>query len=166
MAYANRRDLVTGEGSRLAGARFTPKGSFRALYGSLDLETALAEVLAFHRHQGLPDAEALPLTFVSLRVDVQAVLDLTDGRVRRALTVSARRLTREPWRAIQNQGREAVTQALGRLARAAGFQGLLAPSAVRRGGKNLVLFPDQLSPGQPIIVHGERLPAGRRRRQR
>src|SRR5438034_3442322 len=73
--YANRRDLVTGEGSRKAGARWNAKGAFRALYGSLDLKAALEEVLSFHRGQGLPDARALPLVFVALRVEVQRILD-------------------------------------------------------------------------------------------
>jgi RES domain-containing protein len=52
--YANRRDVVTGEGSRKAGARYTPKGAFRAVYGGLDMETALAESLANHRRLGCP----------------------------------------------------------------------------------------------------------------
>ena len=76
LQYANRRDVVTGEGSRIAGARFTPQGAFRTLYGSMDLKTALEEVLAHHRRQGLPEVEALPLTFVGLRVIVERVLDL------------------------------------------------------------------------------------------
>jgi RES domain-containing protein len=160
--YANRRDLVTGEGSRRAGARWNAKGAFQALYGSLDLKTALDEVLAFHREQGLPDARALPLVFVALRVELQRILDLTQGRVRQTLTVSLKRMLEEPWRELQHTGREAVTHAIGRLARAAGFEALLVPSAVARQGRNLVLFPGQLLPGSHLeIVHAERLPAHR-----
>jgi RES domain-containing protein len=58
--YANRRDLLTGEGSRKAGGRWNPKGRLRVLYFSADVETALAEALAHRRRQGLPDAEATP----------------------------------------------------------------------------------------------------------
>ncbi len=142
-----------------------PQGAFRAVYGSLNLETALDEVLAHHRRQGLPEVEALPLTFVGLQVDAQRVLDLTDGRIRRALGISAKRIASEPWRALQNTGQEASTQAIGRLAWHAGLQGLFVPSAIQRMGRNLVLFPDRLLPGQLVIVHGERLPVRRGRRR-
>jgi RES domain-containing protein len=160
--YANRRDVVTGEGSRAAGARYTPRGAFPAVYGSLDLETALAEALGNHRRLGLPDTEALPLTFVALRVTAQRVLDLTAGAVRRTLGISQKRL-RAPWRGAQKRRREALTQAVGRLARAGGWQGILYSSAERARGRNLVLFPDLLGPGHLKIVHAERLPARRRR---
>ena len=36
------------------------------------------------------------------------------------------------------------TRSFGRLARAAGFQGLLVPSAARPGGRNVVLFRDKV----------------------
>jgi RES domain-containing protein len=160
--YANRRDVVTGEGSRIAGARFTPRGAFRAVYGSLDMETALAESLANHRRLGLPDAEALPLTFVALRAAADGLLDLTRPEVRRALGVSRERLL-GPWRHEQARGREALTQAVGRLSRAAGLPGILYPSAQRRGGRNAVLFPELLPPGGLEVIHPERLPARRRR---
>src|SRR5262249_4402686 len=152
LEYANRRDVLTGEGSRKAGARYTPKGAFRTVYGGLDMETALAEVLAHHRRQGLPEAEALPLTFVALQGDAPNILALTDGSVRRILGVSLQRL-KGPWRADQDNGQEALTQTLGRLAREAGVQGLLAPSAARPGGRNLVLFPEHLQTGQLRVIH-------------
>jgi RES domain-containing protein len=132
--YANRQDVVTGEGSRRAGAQYTPRGVFRAVYGGLEMETALAEALANHRRRGLPDSEALPLTFVALRVTVECVLDLTRGDIRRGLGVSMRRLL-GPWRADLKSGREALTQAVGCLAREAELQGLLYPSAARPQGE-------------------------------
>jgi RES domain-containing protein len=44
--YANRDDLLTGAGSRTAGARWNPPNSFCTIYLSLDPYTALDEVLA------------------------------------------------------------------------------------------------------------------------
>jgi RES domain-containing protein len=161
--YANRRDVVTGEGSRKAGARYTPRGAFRAIYGSLLPETALYETLAARRDRGLPDAQAMPLTFVALRLDLERVLDVTEGTVRQVLGISRSRLL-AAWRSDQARGREALTQALGRLARTAGFQGILYESARRVGGRNLVIFPDHLRPGQVELVHAERLPSRRRRK--
>jgi RES domain-containing protein len=162
--YANQRDLLTGEGSRVAGARWNPKGDFPAVYGALAPETALAEALAFSRRQGLPDEEALPRTLVGIRLTLQRLLDLTRGELRRTLGVSERRMREEPWRTIQEGGREAMTQAIGRLARTAGVEGLLVPSAASRGCQNLVYFPDVLQVGSTAeIVHATHLPRRRRR---
>jgi RES domain-containing protein len=163
--YANERDVVTGEGSRKAGARYNGKGFCRALYNALDMATAIAETLAYSRQQGIPDADALPLTLVSFRALHVRALDLTSGEVRQALGISKERLL-QPWRPDQHAGREALTQALGRLARAAGMQGILYDSAHVPGGRNMVLFPDLLRPGQLKLVNKDKLPLRRRRRKR
>jgi RES domain-containing protein len=165
MTYANLQDLFTGEGSRKTGGRWNPKGGFRTLYFSLTPETALAEILAHHRSQAMPDVEAMPVTLVGFRVNVRQLLDVTDRRIRRLLGVAGTQI-REPWRPSQYAGREALTQAIGRLAREAGFQGLLAPSAVRRLGRNLVLFPERLDARELRAVHEERFPKFRRRLRR
>ena len=74
-------------------------------------------------------------------------------------SVAVTRMVTEPWWRIQDRGQEALTQAFGRLARDLGFVGLLAPSAVRRDGTNVVLFPDRLGRGDRIaIVNPSRLP--------
>jgi RES domain-containing protein len=83
----------------------------------------------------------------ALEADLEPVLDLTDGRVRRVLRVSRDRMRAEPWWALRDRGEEALTQAIGRLARDRGFAGLLAPSAAHREGANAVVFPDRLPPG-------------------
>jgi RES domain-containing protein len=44
--YANKGDLLTGVGSKTAGARWNPPRSFPTVYSSLDPHTALDEVLA------------------------------------------------------------------------------------------------------------------------
>ena len=166
MEFATRVDLASGEGARKHGGRWTPKGSFRTLYGSLTSEAALAELLEGRRRKGLPDVEALPAALVGLRVALQRILDLTDGGVRRRLRLSHWRLTTEPWEQLQQRGREALTQAVGRLVREAGFEGMLVPSAVpgsRHG--NLVIFSDRLLPASRVeIVHSEQLAARRRKK--
>jgi hypothetical protein len=52
--YANRADLLSGAGSKRHGARWTPRGAFPAVYGSLDPQSALLEAL------GTGDATASP----------------------------------------------------------------------------------------------------------
>src|SRR5436309_5111835 len=58
--YATETDLLSGKGSQVEGARWTPRGGFATVYGSLDPETALAESLAYHRHFDIPVEEAMP----------------------------------------------------------------------------------------------------------
>jgi len=166
MAFATRLDLASGEGARLHGGRWTPKGAFRTLYGSLTPEAALAELLEGHRRKGLPDAQALPVAVVGLDIKLQRVLDLTDGRCRQALGISLGRITTEPWERLQRRRKEALTQALGRLARQAGFEGLLVPSAIpRRTHRNIVVFIGMLMPESRVeIVHPEQLAARRQKK--
>jgi RES domain-containing protein len=142
--YASKDDIITGAGSKTAGGRWNTPGSFHTVYASLDVETAVAEALAHFRHYGLSVAKAMPRVLVSLRAKLRRALDLTDGGVRRALGVSGRRLLTEPWREEQKKGREALTQAIGRLGYEADLEGLLVPSAARKGGVNLIVFPANL----------------------
>ena len=60
------------------------------------------------------------------------------------LGVDYDRIRREDWEAVQDAGGEAITQSIGRLAREAGFEGLLAPSARHERGTNMIYFPDRL----------------------
>ncbi len=143
--YGNKDDLLTGAGSKTAGARWNPPNSFRTVYASSSPETALAEVLAHFRHYSLPLSKAMPRIIVSLEARLQRALDLTDGTVRRLLGVSKRRLLNEPWREEQKKGREALTQAIGRLAFQADWEGLVVPSAAQKDGVNLILFPANLT---------------------
>jgi RES domain-containing protein len=106
------------------------------------------------------------VTLVACRADLQRILDLGDRRVRRLLGASLKQLTDEPWRAVQHGGQEALTQAIGRLAREAGFHGLLAPSAARPKAMNLVLFPERVAAGQLAVVHPEKFPKFRRRKRK
>ena len=143
--YANKDDLLTGVGSKTAGARWNPPKSFPTVYSSLDPHTALDEVLAHFRFYGFPVESAMLRVTVSVRVRLARTLDLTDGTTRCALRVSMRRMLDEPWREEQEAGREALTQALGRLGQELGWEGFLVPSAARRGGVNLIVFPANLS---------------------
>ena len=144
--YGNKDDLLTGLGSKTAGGRWNPANSFRTVYTSFDLQTALDEALSHFRHYDLPLAQAMPRVLVALEARLQRMLDLTRGTVRRVLGVSGRRLAAEPWREEQEAGREALTQAVGRLAYEADWEGLLVPSAARSGGLNLIIFPANLDP--------------------
>lgn len=102
-----------------------------------------------------------PRVFCGAAVTLQAVLDLTDGGVRRRLGFTLAELLDEDWLAIQDAGDESWTQAIGRGAYVAGFEAVLAPSARDRPrGKNLVVFPERIRAGSKIELLGQgELPA-------
>ena len=125
---------------------------------ALNVETAVAEALGYCRYYGFPLSKVMPRVLVALDARIERVLDLRDGATRTVLGVSERRMLDEPWREEQNKGREALTQAIGRLAFEAEAQGLLVPSAARKCGANLILFPANLDPPKSwlrIINRGE-----------
>src|SRR5438094_921534 len=66
--YANKDDLLTGLGSKTAGARWNPPNSFPTVYASLDPHTALDEALAHFRHYKIPISSAMPRVIVSVDV--------------------------------------------------------------------------------------------------
>jgi len=156
---ANPQDLVAGVGGLLTGGRWNPLGAFCALYASLNETTALNEAGQQDLRQGVAPWMTLPLVLTAIDVDVWPVLDLFDGRVRRTLRVTRARMLDEPWWKIQDEGREAITQAIGRVARNQGFVALLVPSTIGPSARNVVIFPDRLkSTNRLSIINPDQLP--------
>ena len=149
--YAREKDIVSGQGSRLFGGRWNPIG-LAAVYASLSPETAMAETLAHYRYYGLSLSQAMPRLFVAVSIRLSAVIDLTDGNVRRRLRISEDELAGCDWRKEIAAGRTPVTQLVGQAAQLAGFEGLRVRSAVDPKGGNLVVFPHNLRPGSDIQV--------------
>ena len=133
-------EIISGEGARKHGARWNPVGSFRTVYLSDSPETALQEYLARARRMKWPDHKSLPMVMAGVEVSVRRILDLRAPAVA-AVLAPLLKAERPHWRAIQSR-REAVSQAIGRAAREAGLQGLVANSQQVKGGHNLILFPD------------------------
>jgi RES domain-containing protein len=102
----------------------------------------------------------MPRVIVASEANLERVLDLGNGHVRRVLVVSMKRMLSEPWREEQQKGREALTQAVGRLAYELDIQALVVPSAARKGGSNLIVFPANLDPPKTWlrIVNRDELP--------
>ena len=158
--YANTRDLLSGEGTKFYGGRWTSPGSFATVHASLDVETALAECLGTRQHYGVVLAERLPITLVAIDVQLHKLIDLIDESVLVALDMTRQRLLRCRWRESMEKGCEALTQAIGRIAFEEGLEGLLVPSAQVRKGKNLVVFPDNLYRRSSLSIrNAEKLPA-------
>jgi RES domain-containing protein len=157
--WATEAELLTGAGALKAGGRWHPVGLCRAVYASLDPETALAESLAHFRRFQVALRNAMPRTLNAVAVRLHQVLDLTDGRIRQRLGLSWDRMLQERWWEWEARDEEALTQALGRAAWEATLEGLLVPSTARNGGVNLVHFPDRRLPASTLeIINPDELP--------
>jgi len=75
--------------------------------------------------------------------------------VLKALSLKKTDLTTCDWDAAQTAGDEALTQAVGRAAFETLAEGLIAPSARLKGGRNIVVFPTHLKPGSSITARDE-----------
>lgn len=135
-------EFLKGKESGQHGGRWNPPSSFPSVYLSLDLDTAVKEVKGWLQYYGLPPESALPRVFTAVEVDLSEVLDLTNGAIRQRFQVSLDRMTGEDWRRVNDRGKEALTQAVGRAAFQADFEGFLVPSAQDKKGQNLVVFPE------------------------
>lgn len=137
---------TSGEGARLYGGRWNPKG-WPALYLAADAVTAVAEY-----YQGLPK----PGTLVPYRLEATAIADLTnpaaepcDGRVAEAVAAN--------WKTTALlEGAVPPSWALAQELIAAGAEGALVPSVQNPGGRCLVLWrwheQDQEGEGAALTV--------------
>jgi RES domain-containing protein len=149
--YAKATDLLTGDGSRKFGGRWNPRG-LAAIYASLTPETAMAETLAHARYYGLSEHDVMPRTFVAISFDLKRVLDLTDGDIRRKLSVSRKRMIEIDWRTEMYAGNFPLTQQLGQAAANIGLEGLLVPSAAEPSGRGIVAFPQNYETASAVVV--------------
>lgn len=138
---ADHVKILSGQGSFHKGGRWNALGSVRAAYASTKPEVALTEALAHFRYYGFLDEDAMPRVTVALEFKLRKVLDLTDPKVQRKLNLNLTEIMAEDWRKVQDRKKESQAQAVGRAVAAAGFEGMLVPSAVVPNGVDLVYFP-------------------------
>lgn len=148
-------DTLSGVGALHACGRWNLVGACRLSYTALCPDTALSEALAHVRYYELPLSKALPRVLVAVRLKVSRALDLRDGQVRKSLVLGENTIRNLDWRAENQQGREALTQAWGYAFARAGFEAVLTPSAVHPFGFNALVFPDNLLPGSHFSVVNE-----------
>lgn len=148
---------MSGEGSRLWGGRWNPPGLYRAVYLSLTVACATEEALAQNRRNGLPDIQMMPLVIAGVEVRLARTIDLTNREVQKILGVTLEDLVILPL----PRDTESITQAIGRIAYSAGYEGLLVPSAALSEHQNLVIFPENLVQGTLAPVNPGELPPKR-----
>lgn len=150
--YADLPDLISGAGSKQNGSRWNPPGLMAVLHAAWTPEDAVSEAMATRRRYNLPDQASLPLMIRGIRCKLRGVLDLRDGDVRVSIRVSLERMLETDWEHENNQGAEALTQAIGRAAASAGFEGLLVPSVAASSGTNTVVFVERLGRRSRIVL--------------
>jgi len=140
--------IVSGLGSQLHGARWTPKNSFPTVYLCETVEAALQEYLAGARRMKLPDHKSPPMVMAWVKVKAANLLDTTDAEI--ATVINPLLATDKiHWRAIQDR-REAVSQAIGRAIKEVCFSGLIAPSQALPGSRNIIIFPQTLTASESL----------------
>ncbi len=125
------RDPLSVQGSLRHGGRYNPSGIFGALYCGESPAVCVAEIR--RRAAGQP---VFPYRLARIRIQLHRVLDLTEPVALMALGLRSEDLIGDDWQR---------TQQLAARARAAGYEGLLVPSAAGPG-RNLVIFADRLHP--------------------
>lgn len=150
--HAGPQDLISGMGAARHGGRWCPPALGRVLHLADEPEHAIGEFLANHRRFGIPVPADLHLVLRAVQVRLDRVLDLTNPEVRRAFGVSRRRLLDVLWARENAAGREAISQAIGRVAGESGFVGLLVDSAAVPAATNLVIFMDRLGVSDRVEV--------------
>jgi RES domain-containing protein len=139
--YPTPEDILLGQGSYLHGGRWNAIRSFRAVYGSTSDVVAVAESRANAEYAGINMPLRTPRLLVTVELNLDAVVDLTQSDTLQTLRLTSEELRHEDWRKVQAQGLESFTQAIGRAIFDAGANGLLALSARVDGGANVVYFP-------------------------
>jgi RES domain-containing protein len=140
--------IVSGLGSQLHGARWTPKNSFPTVYLCETVEAALQEYLARGRRMKISDHKSLPMVMAWVKVKVSNLLDTTGAEIAGILNPLLA-TDKIHWRAIQDR-REAVSQAMGRAIMDVCFSGLIAPSQALPGGRNIVIFPRKFTSAESL----------------
>ena len=154
--YASPKDLLFGLGAARSGGRWNPPG-VPAVYLSEDAALAVREVgyaLSLGgEFSGFPKP---PMMLFSVRFVLQRLL-FVDVALARAACTSLQELLRPDFVRVLASGRIPASMRLGEAARAAGFEGLLVPSAQEPDAYNLVVFPDRLRAGsrlEPVLEEG------------
>lgn len=144
------REPLSGEGARLYGGRFNPKG-VPALYTSLTVLTALREANQVGNLQ--------PTTLVSYDAEVESVFDCRDPAALASVEMDAATLAETTWRDEMKASGEARSQAFARRLIASGHNGMLIRSFAAGSTDddlNLVLWKwSARAPSRLVLIDDE-----------
>jgi RES domain-containing protein len=153
--WVSRPYRFTGAGSLLSGGRWNNPRLIPAVYFSTSVEALNAEAESWAKRHGFKVADLKPQTRITVRLELQAILDLTQPHTLAGLGLSSAQLTDCDWKAEQDAGREALTQAVGRAAFECLSEAIAVPSTRHSGGVNVILFPSHRRDGSVIQARDE-----------
>lgn len=153
LKYSSPDEAVSGAGAAKWGGRWNPPG-IATFYASTTYAVAHEEVAAVAKYYRVSVTDELPRVEAAFDVQLARTLDLSARRALRQMGVTQKSLRAVDWRAANDGGHEALTQAIGRLTSTLEVEGLIVPSAEVRGGRNLVVFPRLLMPGSRLRARG------------
>ena len=113
------REPLSGEGARLHGGRFNPKG-IPALYTAMSVMTAIREANQIGTLQ--------PATLVSYEADIRPIFDATDAAALGNYGMTPADLAADDWRLRMQREGKAPTHILAERLIADGYAGLRVPS--------------------------------------
>ena len=126
---------VSGEGAKLRGGRFNPKG-VPALYLSLTAPTALAEYNQGFSHR------PQPVTLCAYEIDCDDLLDLGDTSQRKVAGITQSELECA-WELMLVSMQQPPTWRMAERLMTSGYAGLVVPSYAKNaptGGRNIVFW--------------------------
>lgn len=147
VAMRYRRSIISPIGAWSVGQRWNPRG-VPALYTSVERLTACSEFT-----QNFDDNDAVGLCLMaSIAVDNLRYVDLTTDAELGRLGTSVAAVT-----APRDPGEVTDSVRIGGSTAALGIAALLVPSAAHPGGRNLVLFPENLKTLPLVVLRAARL---------
>jgi len=135
LEYAHPDEVVSGEGCRLKGGRFAAKGT-RAVYGSLDEETATREVTARKARlggAGIISLKDYPRVTYVISIKAKKCLDLRN--------VGTEAVLKDLLAAMSDPDDLGASQEMGAYLAGKGIDAIIFPSVTGSGG-NIVVFLD------------------------
>lgn len=119
-----------------ARGRWNRYGEYGCLYTALSRDGAIAEYQKLLRLLGIDADEDRERDLVTLEVDVDPVLDLTDTTILKRLGLTSASLVEDT-----DEGFE-LCRTLADIARADGYSAIMSPSAAAPGEVNLTIYID------------------------
>ena len=134
-----------------AGGRWNRQGEYGCLYTSFTKEAAQSEYHKFLRGSNAQNIDRKPHDLVSIAVEIEPVVDLTDNNSS-PISTRASYLTGDDPDDLER------CRSLADYLRTQGYIGIIAPSASCEGNKNLIIYIDGPSRNLRLDVGGKRLP--------
>lgn len=134
-----------------ASGRWNRAGVYGCLYTAFTKEGAIAEYEKFLERENTTSIKSKPRELVSIKVDINPVLDLTSKKTALVPPTSPF-LTGDDPDALEK------CRVLADTAREQGFAAMIVPSAVIEGGKNLVIYVDGPAGDIQLDDGGKRIP--------